>query len=54
VLDNAVTTQTVTFAVGKSETFPIVWVAVAVIGSAAAVSFGLVAYLLRRKKRRAG
>jgi N-acetylneuraminic acid mutarotase len=54
VLDNSVTTQTVAFTVGKSELFPIVWVAVAVIASAAAVSFGLVAYLLRRKKRRAG
>jgi hypothetical protein len=52
VLDNTVTTQTVTFTVGKSEPFPIVWVAVAVIGSAAAVSFGLVAYFLRRKSKR--
>jgi hypothetical protein len=51
VLENSVTTQTVAFTVGKSELFPIVWVAVAVIGSAAAVSFGLVAYILRRKKR---
>jgi hypothetical protein len=51
VLENSVTTQTVAFTVGKSELFPIVWVAIAVIGSAAAVSFGLVAYILRRKKR---
>jgi N-acetylneuraminic acid mutarotase len=55
VLENSVTTQTVAFTVGKegkSEPFPIVWVAVAVIGSAAAVSFGLVAYFLKRKSKR--
>ena len=35
-----------------SEPFPITLVAVAIIGSAAAVSFGLVAYVLRRKSKR--
>jgi hypothetical protein len=54
VLEKTVTMQTVAFTVGKQdkpEPFPIVWVAVAVIASTNAVSFGLVAYLIRRKRR---
>jgi hypothetical protein len=35
-----------------SKPFPTLWVSAALIASAAAVSFGLVAYFLRRKKRR--
>ena len=40
------------FEVNTPNPFPTTLVAVAIIGSAAVVSFGLVAYLLRRKKRR--
>jgi hypothetical protein len=36
-----------------STPFPIAWTAIAIIVSAALVSFGLVAYFLRRKRRRA-
>jgi hypothetical protein len=42
VLENAIATQTVTFTVGKPERFPLMWFALAIIASAAVVSFGLV------------
>jgi hypothetical protein len=47
---NPGTFETVRFSI---EPFPTTLVAVAIIASAAAVSFGLVAYFLRRKERRA-
>jgi uncharacterized membrane-anchored protein len=55
VAGNTVKSEVLAFDVAIPNSLPanLIAIAVAVIGSAAAVSFGLVAYLLRRKKRRA-
>jgi hypothetical protein len=46
--------ETISFTVTQAETSPTVAISAAVIASAAIIAFGLVAYFIRRKKKRSG